>query len=103
MRREHARTARFWLVSTVAVLLTACGGNSSALQQGGIGQVIPDGPSPTSAGVSNPNADMGFRPDQNGFAFANYGNDVMPQNLTAAEVRDIFGDGVCANMANGCE
>jgi hypothetical protein len=91
------------LISSLAVLLTACGGNSSALQQGGIGQVIPDGPSPTSAGVSNPNADMGFRPDQNGFAFANYGNDVMPQNLTAAEVRDIFGDGVCANMANGCE
>jgi hypothetical protein len=85
-------------------LLAGCGGSGTTPPgQGGIGQVIPDGPSPTSVSVTNTNADMGFRPDQNGFSFANYGNDVMPQNLTATEVRDIFGDGVCANMVNGCE
>jgi hypothetical protein len=102
-RRRRAQNLRFTLFSTLAVLLAGCGGSTTPSAQGGIGQVIPDGPSPTSASVTNTNADMGFRPDQNGFSFANYGNDVMPQNLTAAEVRDIFGDGVCANMANGCE
>jgi hypothetical protein len=40
-------------------------------------------------------ADSGFRPNKDGFAFENYGNDVGPKNLTAAEVDDLFGDQVC--------
>ncbi len=40
-------------------------------------------------------ADSGFRPDADGFAFENYGNDVEPVNLTPAQVQDIFGTQVC--------
>jgi hypothetical protein len=41
-------------------------------------------------------ADLGFRPDYNGFSFPNYGNETGAINLTAAEVRRMFGDGACA-------
>ena len=40
-------------------------------------------------------ADNGFRPEVDGFAFENYGNDVEPENLGPAEVADLFGDQVC--------
>ena len=40
-------------------------------------------------------ADSGFRPERDGFAFENYGNDVEPQNLTAVEMQDLFGEQVC--------
>jgi hypothetical protein len=36
-------------------------------------------------------ADNGFRPQANGFAFENYGNDADPENMTPVEVRDMFG------------
>jgi len=40
-------------------------------------------------------ADDGFRPWVDGFDFENYGNDVGPQNMTAAQVEDLFGKQVC--------
>lgn len=40
-------------------------------------------------------ADSGFRPTADGFSFENYGNDVGPENLTAEEVQNLFGDTVC--------
>jgi hypothetical protein len=40
-------------------------------------------------------ADIGFRPDADGFSFPNYG-DSGETNLTAGEVRRLFGDQVCA-------
>ena len=39
--------------------------------------------------------DSGFRPDVDGFAFENYGNDVEPENLGPPEVAGLFGDQVC--------
>jgi hypothetical protein len=44
-------------------------------------------------------ADMGFRPNPNGFAFENYGNDAGAQNLTSSEMQRLFGPSVCANHA----
>jgi hypothetical protein len=41
-------------------------------------------------------ADDGFRPWVDGFGFENYGNDVQPENMTAAQVSDLFGTQVCA-------
>jgi hypothetical protein len=41
-------------------------------------------------------ADDGFRPWVDGFGFENYGNDVGPENMTAAQVEDLFGSQVCA-------
>jgi hypothetical protein len=40
-------------------------------------------------------ADDGFRPWVDGFGFENYGNDVGPENMTAAQVEDLFGRQVC--------
>jgi hypothetical protein len=43
-------------------------------------------------------ADSGFRPDPNGFNFQNFGTTLddgtVPTNLTPADVRALFGDGV---------
>lgn len=47
-------------------------------------------------------ADSGFRPEVNGFSFENYVNDSVEFNLTAVEMQRMFGDGVCANQADGC-
>jgi hypothetical protein len=46
-------------------------------------------------------ADSGFRPQANGYSFENYTNDGRPVNLTAAEMRLIFGPGVCAEGSAG--
>jgi len=43
--------------------------------------------------------DLGFTPEANGFSFSNYGNDIPATNLTAAELRRMFGDQVCARIA----
>lgn len=44
-------------------------------------------------------ADSGFRPETDGFSFENYGNDVEPQNMTPANVADLFGEQVCLSGA----
>lgn len=41
-------------------------------------------------------ADTGFRPEANGFSFPNYNNKAGAENLTAEEMRTLFGDQVCA-------
>lgn len=43
-------------------------------------------------------ADLGFRPDSDGFSFENYGGDVPVTNLTATDLRRMFGDQVCASI-----
>ena len=40
-------------------------------------------------------ADSGFRPETDGFAFENYGNDQEPENLGPANMEALFGDVVC--------
>jgi hypothetical protein len=89
--------------TVLAIVVAGCGGSTAGPSGGRLGDVVPDGPSPTSVDIANASADDGFRPSADGFSFANYGNEDTPQNLSATEVRDIFGDGVCANMSNGCE
>jgi hypothetical protein len=42
--------------------------------------------------------DLGFTPAANGFSFSNYGNDTPAINLTATELRRMFGDQVCARL-----
>lgn len=49
-------------------------------------------------------ADSGFRPETDGFAFENYGNEMKPQNLGPAEVESLFGDQVClSGTGEECE
>ncbi len=58
----------------------------------------PDAYTPTGPLV----ADSGFRPAPDGFAFQNYGKG--QPGLTAAEMRQLFGDEVCANApSDTCE
>jgi hypothetical protein len=45
-------------------------------------------------------ADLGFRPNLHGFSFENYGR-APDSDLTAEELRRMFGDGVCNSTANG--
>ncbi|HEX9441796.1 MAG TPA: hypothetical protein VF909_19065 [Roseiflexaceae bacterium] len=46
-------------------------------------------------------ADLGFRPNTDGFNFENYGEAPGITNLTEADVRRLFGDQVCASQAGG--
>lgn len=43
-------------------------------------------------------ADVGFRPDSDGFRFPNYGGDLPVTNLTASDLRRMFGDRVCSSI-----
>ncbi len=47
-------------------------------------------------------ADSGFRPATNGFPFENYGNADVQQNLTANEMKRMFGDQVCGATGKKC-
>lgn len=56
---------------------------------------------PASEATSQPGDvvyDLGFTPDVNGFSFSNYGDDIPATNLTANELRRMFGDQVCARI-----
>src|SRR3954447_3718491 len=46
-------------------------------------------------------ADSGFRPQANGFAFENYGNEQKPTNLTAKSMQDLFGSLACLKGTSG--
>jgi hypothetical protein len=49
-------------------------------------------------------ADSGFRPEVDGFAFENYGNDAGPENMTPANMETLFGDQVClSGTGEDCE
>jgi hypothetical protein len=53
------------------------------------------------ASETTPAGDSRFLPEQDGFSFANYGNENEPVNLTPVEVQRMFGDVVCASMSGG--
>ena len=82
-------------------LLAACGGSSSitapkvAKKPGLIGGAASAGSVKSYKPTGKIVADDGFRPWVDGFGFENYGNDVGPENMTAAEVEDLFGRQVC--------
>ncbi|CAN5925355.1 hypothetical protein BH11MYX4_BH11MYX4_52840 [soil metagenome] len=79
------RNPRRWSALIAAAFLTACSS------------------SPTSetppAGASG---DLGFRPAKDGFPFENYGEAAGIDNLTAEEMRRMFGDKVCATTGATC-
>ncbi|MBJ7609538.1 MAG: hypothetical protein JF887_08955 [Candidatus Dormibacteraeota bacterium] len=83
------------VLSVAVAAASACGSASSTKR---------DTPPPDAAATDAPlgtlAADLGFRPDVNGFPFANYGNDVTNlTNLTPKEMQDIFGNVVCSDPA----
>lgn len=61
-----------------------------------------DGATETDASASEggtTSEDWGFRPMTHGFAFENYSNMSMPMNLTAVEMRRLFGPQACEGAA----
>lgn len=98
------------LAVVAALALPACGaGTPSPTARAAQGRHRSDDtppaaglPDATSVAPGPLTADLGFRPETQGFSFANYGTDPN-RNLTAVEMRALFGDGVCANQVNGCE
>ena len=54
-----------------------------------------------SSGTPGMVADLGFRPEVQGFGFENYGSDKPYQNLTTEDMQRLFGDPVCASKADG--
>lgn len=120
LNRSGARQAAAILIGCAA-LLTGCGSgdsnrsgaysNRASVYGGGavavkarvadappLGQkgarALPDS-GPTYKPTGRIVADSGFRPEVNGFSFANYGNDVGPQNLRPQDVETLFGQQVC--------
>lgn len=53
-------------------------------------------PVPTGLPAADGKPDIKFRPNPNGFPFQNYGEDKSITNMTAADVRRLFGDAACA-------
>ena len=68
-------------------------GNGQFLDSSAVAVVI--AAKPATPGIL---ADNGFRPEKHGFGFPNYVNDWKPVNLTAVEMRRLFGDRACATM-----
>jgi hypothetical protein len=65
-----------------------------------LGAALAPGPAAAQSVDGKTVADLGFRPDKNGFSFENYGP--PPQtDLTAADLRRMFGDAVCVDTAGG--
>ena len=62
------------------------------------------GPRPTPPTNAPRSADSGFRPDKDGFKFANYGNSEIRGlvNLTPDDMVQLFGPEVCASSEGGC-
>lgn len=54
--------------------------------------------SPAPADETAEAVDTGFRPEENGFSFENYGDEIEVQNLTVEEMQRMFGDQVCTEF-----
>src|SRR5260221_8804484 len=76
---SHFRRITFHSILILLVMLAFVSGRTSVSAQQG-----------------QPVADNGFRPGTDGFSFENYGNEAIQHNLTAAEMRRLQGDQVCA-------
>ena len=89
---------RLWAVMIALALVGAACSGSEDIEEGGAEVAVEDfgglgGESYVPTGEII--ADSGFRPDVDGFAFPNYGNEDGPQNLTPANVEALFGEQVC--------
>jgi len=85
----------------------ACGSSATdpAAQEDGGQTADPDSGAPGEGGTVAGNADSKFRPNPNGFSFANGFDRTQPTpgpTMTAEEVRRFFGDRVCASTKSGC-
>ena len=106
----------FVLVSILAVfslILSACGSEEdfyteeafteeAFTEEPATDEAATEAPAQQSSTPGDVVFDFGFIPEENGFSFENYGDDIPATNLTADELRRMFGDEVCADI-NGDE
>lgn len=102
----------FSLLVIPSLILSACGDaedeggdvylDETATEEIATEETTPDTPAQVTGVPGEVVFDFGFDPAQNGFSFENYGDDIPATNLTADELRRMFGDEVCADI-NGDE
>jgi hypothetical protein len=95
--KKHPLVIIFSILAA-CILLTVCGFVASSMfGDGNSTKVASDDPAATSA-PGSATSNFNFDPQQNGFSFPNYGSDIQVTNLTATELRRMFGDQVCADI-----
>jgi hypothetical protein len=95
------------LAACLVIALSGCGSSSPAPRSPADVQVLEGGANATTSGSGVADyrptgelvADSGLRPGQDGFGFANYGDEDAVTNLTPAAVEELFGPEVCASGA----
>ncbi|MEI8080668.1 MAG: hypothetical protein WCI74_02350 [Actinomycetes bacterium] len=93
--RKPSSTLRWTALAGGIAVLVACGSSSGS---GTIGAGDAKGGVRPSGTIV---ADSGFAVDKNGFSFENYANSQGISNLSPASMRTLFGDQVCARVADG--
>jgi hypothetical protein len=86
-------SSRYYMI-LLAPDVAAAEGDFVALAEGFV-------PNPTVKMAETAEADSGFRPEEYGFSFPNYGDDIPAVNMTPDEMQRMFGDQVCASQAGG--
>lgn len=101
----------FSLLIIPSLIFSACGGEEegedvyleeTATEDVAQEEAVTESPAPQESAPGEVVFDFGFDPTENGFSFENYGDDIPATNLTADELRRMFGDEVCADI-NGDE
>lgn len=110
--KKHPFIILISLLAMLSLVLSACGSADDetydeeySTEEPATQEVIQESGDPASVPNSAPGDvvfDFGFTPQDNGFNFENYGDNLQVTNLTAAELRRMFGDEVCAQL-NGDE
>lgn len=111
--KKHPFFALFsFLISLIMFTSLACGettdyatdeaSTESPATEEGFATEAPATDDGTSAEATSAPGDVsttfGFDPQRDGFSFPNYGNDIPVTDLTAVELRRMFGDQVCADI-----
>ena len=86
------------LLLIVGAALAGCSSGPAAIEPPAADAPTAAAPLPAATAMIT---DLGFRPEVHGFNFENYSDEPNVQNLTAVEVRRLFGDQVCATLTAG--
>lgn len=107
-------TGLFSLLIILSMLLSACAAEEDIYYEEEVPEeMLPEEPVAEEATEDTPAPvavesvpgeviyDFGFTPEENGFSFENYGDELSVTNLTEDELRRMFGDEVCAQIDGG--
>ncbi len=104
--KKHPFFVLFSIAIVFSLILSACGLDDAIddtyTEEGFTEEAATASPAQQSSAPGDVVFDFGFNPADNGFSFENYGDDIPATNLTADELRRMFGDEVCSDI-NGDE